>query len=87
MADKSDKFILLVRIGYAARGVVYILLGYLALSSSGNASAGPEGSFDLLQDIPLGSAVLYVMTIGLLAYAIYKILAAVSDLERHGSEA
>ncbi len=87
MVDKSDKFILLVRLGYAARGLVYILLGYLAISSSGNPSAGPEGSFDMLQDIPLGSAVLYVMAIGLLAYAIYKFLAAVIDLEHHGTEA
>ena len=86
MVDKSEKFSLLVRIGYAARGLVYILLGYLALSSSGDASAGPEASFEFLQNVPFGPAVLYVTAVGLLAYAIYKFIAAVGDLEHHGSE-
>lgn len=87
MVDTSRNFRLLVRLGYAARGLVYILLGYLALSSTGKASAGPESSFDLLQDVALGSAVLYAAATGLLAYAIYKLIAALGDLERHGSEA
>lgn len=87
MIDKSEKFSLLVRTGYAARGLVYILLGYLALSASGDASAGPAASFDMLQDVPLGSSVLYVTAIGLLAYAVYKLIAAVGDSEHHGSDA
>ena len=41
---------------------------------------------DYLQDVPLGSSVLYVTAIGLLAYAIYKLVAALSDLERKGSD-
>jgi hypothetical protein len=44
------------RVGYAARGLVYILLGYLGLSSAGEASAGPQATFDFLQQVPLGSA-------------------------------
>lgn len=86
MVDKSQKFSLLVRLGYAARGLVYILLGYLALGATGKAAAGPEASFDLLQDVPLGSAVLYVTSLGLLAYAIYKLIAAVGDIEHHGTD-
>ena len=87
MVDKSSRFTLLVRIGYAARGLVYVLLGYLALSSGGRASAGPEATFDMLQDVPLGSAVLCVAAVGLLAYAIYKFIAAISDIEHHGADA
>jgi len=87
MGDKSEKFSLLVRLGYAARGLVYVLFGYLALSAACDASAGPEASFDMLQDIPFGSAVLYVTAVGLLAYAVYKLIAAVGDLEHHGSDA
>ncbi|RYE01907.1 MAG: DUF1206 domain-containing protein [Sphingobacteriales bacterium] len=87
MVDKSEKFTLLVRVGYAARGVVYILLGYLALSSSANVAAGPQASLDFLQDIPLGGPILSVAAAGLLAYAIYKFIAAVSDLERLGTTA
>ena len=31
MVDKSEKFSWLVRLGYAARGLTYFLLGYMAL--------------------------------------------------------
>lgn len=86
MVDKSEKFHLLVRLGYASRGLVYILLGYLALSSTGKAAGGPQASFDFLQEIPFGTSVLYVVTIGLLAYAIYKFIAAMGDVERKGAE-
>jgi hypothetical protein len=87
MVDKSQEFALLVRIGYAARGMVYVLLGYLALSSAGQTSAGQQASFDFLQDVPLGSAVLYVAAVGLSAYAIYKLIAALGDLEHKGGDA
>lgn len=87
MVDKSQHFTLLVRVGYAARGVVYILLGYLALSSAGNVAAGPQASLNYLQDVPLGFTALYVTAVGLLAYALYKLIAAFSDLERKGSDA
>lgn len=87
MVDKSEKFNLLVRLGYAARGLVYILLGYLALTTAGSASGGPEASFDMLQEIPLGSAVLYVTAVGLMAYAIYKLIAAAGDVEHKGIDA
>lgn len=87
MVDKSEKFSLLVRLGYAARGLVYVLLGYLALSASGQAANGPQATFETIQAIPLGSALLYVMAAGLLAYAVYKAIAAVSDIERRGSTA
>jgi hypothetical protein len=63
MVDKSEKFSLLVRLGYAARGLVYVLLGYLALSSA----RGVAG--------------------GLLAYALYKLIAGVGDIEHKGSSA
>lgn len=86
MVNKSEKFSLLVRVGYAARGLVYALLGYLALSSTNGASAGPAASFDLIQDVPLGSLVLYGTALGLLSYALYRLIAAVGDIENQGSE-
>ena len=87
MIDKSEKFTLLVQLGYAARGVVYILLGYLALGSTGNVSAGPQASMNFMQDVPLGGFVLALAAAGLLGYAIYKFIAAISDLERMGTNA
>lgn len=87
MVDKSEKFSWLVRLGYAARGIVYLLLGYLALSTAGKAKDGQSAVFDLLQDVPGGSVMLYLVAIGLLAYAAFKAIDAATDLEHHGDDA
>jgi hypothetical protein len=87
MVDKSEKFSWLVRLGYFARGTVYLLLGYIALSTAGKAEDGQAAVFDLLQDIPLGTAILYLVAIGLLAYAGFKAIDAASDIENHGDDA
>ncbi len=87
MVDKSEKFAWLVRLGYAARGLVYIMLGYLALSTAREAGDGQSAVFDLIQDVPLGTPLLWLVALGLLAYAAYKFLDAATDLEHHGSDA
>lgn len=86
MPATHDRFTLFVRLGYAARGLVYILLGYLALGSAGKASSGPHASLKFLQDVPLGSAVLVVTAAGLAGYAAYKFIAGISDVERLGAD-
>ncbi len=85
--DKSEKFSLLVRLGYVARGLVYMLLGYLALSTANRAAGGPQAAFDVIQNVPLGTLVLYLAALGLLAYAIFKLCCALGDVEHHGSDA
>ncbi|MGX7926204.1 DUF1206 domain-containing protein [Tsuneonella sp. HG094] len=87
MVDKSEKFSLLVRLGYAARGLVYLLLGYLALSTAGKAKEGQNAVFDLLQDVPFGTPLLYLVALGLLAYGAFKAIDAATDLENHGDDA
>lgn len=87
MVDKSEKFSWLVRLGYAARGIVYILLGYLALSTAGKAKEGQNAVFDLIQDVPLGEPLLYLVALGLLAYAAFKLIDAATDAENHGGGA
>jgi hypothetical protein len=87
MVDKSEKFSWLVRLGYAARGVVYLLLGYLALSTAGKAKDGQSAVFDLIQDVPMGTALLYLVAVGLLAYAAFKLIDAATDIENHGDDA
>lgn len=84
MVDKSEKFSWFVRLGYLARGTVYLLLGYIALSTAGKAEDGQAAVFDMLQDIPLGTVILYFAAIGLLAYAAFKAIDAASDIENHG---
>lgn len=85
--DKSQKFITLVRFGYAARGLTYILLGILALGTSGKAMEGAKGVFDYLQEMPLGTPILWFVAIGLLAYALFKLLNGIANLEQRDSDA
>lgn len=85
--DKSRNFITLVRLGYAARGLTYILLGVLALGASGKVVQGTSGVFDYLRDVPLGVPLLWVIALGLLAYALFKLLAGATNLEGHDSDA
>jgi hypothetical protein len=84
--DKSRSFITLVRLGYAARGLVYILLGYLALSTQGEAREGASSVFDYLQEVPLGSVLLWVVALGLIAYAGFKFLSAIANIENRESD-
>ncbi|WP_133365239.1 DUF1206 domain-containing protein [Qipengyuania sediminis] len=85
--DTAQRFSTLVRLGYAARGLTYFLLGVLALGTSGKQRAGAQGVFDYLQDMPMGNALLSVVALGLLAYALFKLIAGASNLENHDSDA
>ncbi len=84
MVDKSEKFTWLVRLGFAARGLVYLLIGVLALTAS-RGGTGPEGAFDLLQDSPLGAPVLYLAALGLVGYALFRLASLLFDIENHGT--
>lgn len=86
MVDKSEKFSWLVRTGFAARGIVYVLLGYIALSTGGEAKEGASAVYDYLQDVPFGQVLLWLMALGLLAYAIFRFLSAIADIQHKGSD-
>jgi hypothetical protein len=86
MVDTSGKFRWLVRLGYATRGLVYLILGYLALTTSSRAGGGGEAVFDVLRDVPMGALVLWLMAAGLLAYALFKAISAIGDVQRHGRD-
>ena len=89
MVDKSEKIVWLARLGYAVRGLVYLLLGYLALSATGQDEVrrGTTGALEYVQTIPGGTAILYISALGLIGYALYKFIAGVFDTEHVGTDA
>lgn len=86
MIDKSEKFNWLVRVGYFSRAILYSVLGLIALSSVGQISKGTDGIFRAIQDFPAGTALLWVMVLGLLAYALFRFASTLFDIENHGSD-
>lgn len=84
MVDKSEKFSWLVRLGYAARGLTYFLLGYMALGTRAGSGEGNTAVLDMLQDVPLGTPLLYLMALGLAAYVLFKLASAIGDVQNRG---
>ncbi|ALE16399.1 hypothetical protein AMC99_01103 [Altererythrobacter epoxidivorans] len=86
MVDKSEKFSTLVRVGYFSRAIMYSVLGLIALTSAGKIGKGTAGIFRAIEDFPLGEAVLWLMVVGLLAYAMFRFASTFFDIENHGSD-
>ena len=71
-----NKFEALARGGYFARGVVYILLGGLALASAFYGGSDPQGSSDALSTIlqwPFGRILMGLVAIGLFGYVLWRL--------------
>jgi hypothetical protein len=79
----------LARIGYAAKGVVYIALGVLGARAAFGSASTPDGSSDALQAMDgstPGTAVLAFLVIGLFGYAFWRFVQAGLDPESKGSD-
>ncbi len=87
MVDKSKQFTGLVRTGYFARAILYAMIGFLALTNTGRIAQGTEGIFEAIQEFPAGTLILWVMAVGLLAYALFRAITGIFDIENNGSDA
>jgi hypothetical protein len=78
----------LMRFGYAARGVVYVLVGGFALVAAKDHTRAPDSSTALgeLLDEPFGEVMLATIALGLFAYAAWRAVCAILDLENKGCE-
>lgn len=80
----------LARAGYVAKGIVYAVIGVLALRQafgSGGETTGTSGAVESVGARPFGSLLLAVLGLGLLGYMLWKLTQAVMDTENKGSDA
>ena len=79
-----------VRIGYAAKGTIYLLIGTLALRlalGEGGRLTDSSGVLKTIVQQPFGMALLVIIAVGILAYAGWEITHAIVDTKRKGSTA
>mgnify|MGYP006137170117 CR=1 FL=1 len=80
----------LARAGYAAKGIVYLVIGALALKAavgSGGGTTDSGGALATIGDSGAGRILLLLMAIGLLGYALWAVLSAFLDAEDRGDDA
>jgi hypothetical protein len=78
----------MVRLGYVAKGIIYVLIGTLAFRLAAGLSGGrlldPDGALGILFRQRFGQVLLAVITIGILAYSTWQFVEAIWDTRRKG---
>jgi hypothetical protein len=80
---------IMARLGYGARGIVYCLVGGLALLAafgSGGQTGGSRSALQSLLSQPFGKAWLVLIALGLFGFAAWRIVEALTDADHRGSE-
>ena len=90
-AATQPAFELLERVGYVARGALYVAMGILALKiatgTKGGQATDLTGALVFLIGNQFGKLILIVMVIGLAAYAAWGLIRAIFDPLHRGSDA
>lgn len=81
--------VILARIGYVAKGIVYIIVGCLAFEAAfgaGGQTTGSKGAIRSIADEPFGQTLLVLVGIGLFGYALWKTIQALLDPDGKGTD-
>jgi uncharacterized membrane protein YidH (DUF202 family) len=82
--------IALARLGHAAKGIVYLIIGFLAFraaSGSGGETTTSQGALHKIAQQPFGGILLGIIGIGLAGYALWRFVQAALDTDFKGSGA
>ena len=79
----------LARLGYMARGTVYLLVGWFALAAAfgGGRPEDTHGALGRVLQQPFGRILLGLIALGLVFYALWRAVQSALDLDDHGSDA
>ncbi|MEG4112427.1 MULTISPECIES: DUF1206 domain-containing protein [unclassified Microcoleus] len=79
----------LARLGYASKGLVYFIVGFLAAQaafSMGGRTTNTTGALSAIVNQPFGKFMLFLVTIGIIGYALWRIVQTILDPEHQGQK-
>ena len=79
----------LARLGYAAKGLVYFIVGFLAAQAAfgtGGRTTDTSGALTTIVTQPFGKFLLFLVTIGIIGYVLLRIAQAILDPEHAGEK-
>ena len=88
-AASSRWMTILARLGYAAKGVVYLIIGWLAVQlaiGNGGKTTDQRGALQTIYEQPFGKFLLVLVFVGLLGFGIWCFLQAWFDTEGKGND-
>ena len=86
----SPQIARLARVGFASKALLYMVVGVLAVRAAvgiGGKMTGTKGALREIVDHPFGKVLLIVMGVGLLGYAVWRVIEGIADPERKGTDA
>ncbi|MEG3086436.1 DUF1206 domain-containing protein [Sphingomonas sp. PB4P5] len=81
--NASARLTTLTRIGFATRGILYLVIAFLVIRAG--RAEDPSGALQYVGD-GAGRILLSVMAVGLGAYGVWRLCDAAFDIERHGAD-
>jgi len=85
-SDTAKWIEILARFGYAAKGIVYAIVGVLAIQVAfnwGGRLTGSTGAFETIANQPFGKVMLFLVAVGLLGYVLWRFISAIFDPEHN----
>jgi hypothetical protein len=86
----SNGIHVLARAGYASRGIIYLIVGWLAALAAfgqGGRTTGSRGALSELLGAPFGKLLLAAIAAGLFCYSAWRAVQAILDADGHGTDA
>jgi hypothetical protein len=79
----------LARLGYISKALIFAIVGALTIGAAtrrGGRVTDFSGALRVIFEQPLGRALMLILAIGLCGYAVWRVLDAVMDPDRHGTD-
>ncbi|ALF52916.1 membrane protein [Nostoc piscinale CENA21] len=79
----------LARLGYAAKGLVYFIVGFLAAQAAfgfGGKTTDTNGALETIVTQPFGKFLLSIVTLGLIGYALWRFVQTILAPEHSGQK-